>query len=365
MTKPPIFEGVQALRFAAALLVVITHSTFYAHERLDESFFVWKGGSAGVDIFFIISGFVMMITAEPFQTTGGWKYFAMRRLVRIVPMYWIATTLKVATMIALPATVLHAALTPWSTFASYLFLPTRNPGGSVEPLLGVGWTLTFEMAFYAVFALGLLLRQNVLIFASTIMIIVASGHAIRGDGDWPTWAVYFDQIVLYFVVGMAIGKIALLPNARRYLLLALAVAVAVVAVSALTPEGISWSRNALSRKGIIAGIFIAVILAEPFVQRLKKRPALNRLVWLPTRYMGDASYSLYLFHSMIAPAVPVALGIIGVASPYLSVFGSVSVSIAAAAIIYAFVERPMTRKLRRLPYAGHLPSLAVRSKTMA
>lgn len=105
------YDSIQALRFIAALLVVVTHSTFYAADRLDPDFFVWKGGTVGVDIFFVISGFVMMITASPFQRIpGGWRYFAMRRITRIVPMYWIATTAKIATLVVLPGVAINSAL---------------------------------------------------------------------------------------------------------------------------------------------------------------------------------------------------------------------------------------------------------------
>ena len=343
MERSGRYEGIQALRFVAALLVVVTHSTFYAHERLDPSVVVWRGGTVGVDIFFVISGFVMMVTANPFEVRGGWKNFAVRRLVRIVPMYWIATTLKIATIIALPGAVLHAALTPWSGVASYLFLPTRNPGGSVEPLVGPGWTLNFEMMFYAVFAIGLLLRRNVLVFASAVLIVIGSLQTVRGSGAWPTWAFYFDQIVLYFVVGMLVGKLAISANPRRNLLIALGVALAGVLTCTAIPHGVGWARNAPFREAVVAALFLTVVLAERLWRKILPRPVL---------FMGDASYSLYLFHSMLAPIVPVTLGIIGLRSGALSVAGSILGSIVAAALIYRFVERPLTRKLRGLPYAG-------------
>lgn len=343
MRKVARYEGIQALRFVAALLVVITHSTFYAHERLSPSVVVWKGGTVGVDIFFVISGFVMTVTAEPFMVRGGWKNFAVRRVVRIVPMYWIATTLKVATMLALPGAALHAALTPLSGVASYLFLPSRNPAGQVEPLVGPGWTLNFEMLFYAVFATGLLLRKNVLLFAGAVMVVIGSLHAVRGSGDWPTWAFYLDSIVLYFVVGIVVGKLATTDHARRNLLVVLGVALAGVLACVAVPHGVDWSRDAVFRKAVVVALFVVVVLAEPFLRTVLPRAVL---------FLGEASYSLYLFHSMLAPVVPVALGAIGVRSGPLSVAGSIVGSVVAAALIYRYVERPITRSLRRLPYAG-------------
>jgi len=355
VTRPPIFEGVQALRFVAALLVVVTHATFYAQERLDGAIAVWGGGTVGVDVFFVISGFVMAVTAGPFEVKGGWRFFAVRRVIRIVPLYWIATTLKLASILVLPAAVLHAALTPWSGVASYLFLPTRNADGAVEPLLGVGWTLIFEAAFYAVFALGLLLRRNVLVFASAIVLLVASGHLFRPAVDWPTWAVYFDPIVLYFAIGMAIGRIALLPGARRGLLVALGVALAVTAAAALAPEGVTWQRDALFRKGIVTAAFTAVVLAEPLLRRLASRRGADRVIRRPLLALGEASYSTYLFHPMIGPAVPAVLALAGRGSGVLSVAGTIAVSLIAGLVVHRLVEKPMARRLRRLPYAGLPP----------
>src|ERR1700730_16626449 len=87
--------SIQALRIVAAGLVVVTHSTFYAFERLDRNFFVWQRGTRGVDIFFVISGFVMIYSSQKLLALpGGWKTFAERRIVRIVPLYWLILRLK-------------------------------------------------------------------------------------------------------------------------------------------------------------------------------------------------------------------------------------------------------------------------------
>ncbi|QHF23622.1 acyltransferase family protein [Rathayibacter sp. VKM Ac-2804] len=352
----PLFEGVQVLRFVAALLVVFTHSRFYASEHLDASIGVWGGGAAGVDLFFVVSGFVMAVTAAPFEVAGGWRFFAVRRLIRIVPMYWIATTLTVVAILAQPGAAQQAGLTPWSAVASYLFLPTRDPDGQIAPLLGVGWTLTFEAAFYVVFALGLLLRRAVLVFASTVMILVASGQLLRGGGDdWPAWAFYFDQIVLYFVIGMVIGGIVLRPDARRRLLVALGVALAVAVLGAVASDGPAWQHDGLTRKGIIAAVFLAVLLAEPLLRGLRRRPAVHRFLLRPLLYLGDASYSLYLFHPLVGPAVPALLAVLGLRSGAVSVVGSVLLAVTAGALIHRFVEKPITRRLRGMRYAG-LPS---------
>lgn len=336
------FDGIQSLRFVAALLVVVTHSTFYAGERLDRSIQTWEFGAIGVDIFFVISGFVMMMSTGGLAgTKDGWKYFGMRRLVRIVPMYWIATTVKLLTLIVLPGAVLHAQLDPGKTILSYLFLPSRNFEGRVEPLLGVGWTLTFEMFFYFVFTVALLLRAKPIWFCASVLSLCALGTIVRPD-EWAPALVYLNPIVLYFLVGMIVGQWMRDGSIRRFL----AWMSYVVALWLVIPlaDG-EFSRNDLSlliRHISVAVLIIVVVAGESWISGRVPGPVI---------YMGDASYSLYLCHPLIAPIVPVVLGMIGLRIGGLSVVLSILAAVIGAALIFRFVERPITRYLQAtLPY---------------
>jgi exopolysaccharide production protein ExoZ len=333
------FEGVQVLRFVAAFLVVLTHVTFYAHERLDGDFPVWGYGTVGVDIFFCISGFVMILSADRLvNRKNGWKTFALRRLIRIVPMYWIATTIKLVTLLLASGLVLHAALDPGKTILSYLFLPSRNIDGGVEPLLGVGWTLIYEMFFYAIFAIGLWLRANLYIWCGTILTLCAVGNIFRGDG-WPPALVYLDPIVLYFLVGMALG--GWVQTKRTGLTIAALAYIAVVwAVIGFfnAADGSRFGTGQFAREIGVTLVVAAVVAIEPYVAGRAPRPL---------TYMGDASYTLYLFHPLMAPAVPTVLAKLGIISGWLSVGLSVIGVVVAAALIYWKVESPITEQLRR------------------
>lgn len=337
------YKGIQALRFLAALMVVVTHSTFYARERMDPNAYFWGDGATGVHIFFVISGFVMIASSRSLEgTQDGWKYFAMRRLVRIAPMYWIATTIKLVTMLILPAAVLHAAPDPGKIALSYLFLPSRNVDGAVEPLLGVGWTLMFEMFFYALFAFALLVRARPLLFCGSVLILFAAANLFR-PAEWPVWAVYFDPIVLYFLIGMLLAKMAFSEKARKYMPHVLALLVAGMLVIILHPD-IDATRETASpfRLLIVTAVVLAALWLEPFVAAMLPQ-------WL--MFLGTASYSLYLFHPLVAPIIPEVLKRIGLANWPLSVILSIVASLVAAAIIYRFVERPLTEKLqKKLPY---------------
>jgi peptidoglycan/LPS O-acetylase OafA/YrhL len=346
-TKPGKFQGIQGLRFIAALLVVITHSTFYAHERLSSSIPVWNDGVIGVRIFFVISGFVMVAsTASLAGSSDGWKYFSMRRVLRIVPMYWMATTVKLFTMLILPAAVLHSALDPGKVVLSYLFLPSRNAEGAVEPLLGVGWTLIFEMFFYAVFALALLFRANVIYFTGAVLILMSIGSLFRG-ANWPAWAVYFDPIVLYFLFGMIIAKLTLNPKARRWAPPILGVLAAGILFMVIHPDIDGSLNNRVFEMLAVSTLVLLVAWLEPLTGRYVPKLAV---------FLGAASYSLYLFHPLIAPAIPEVLVRLGVTNGVASVLLSIAAALVATTLIYRFVELPVTAWLQaRIPYVNRQP----------
>jgi exopolysaccharide production protein ExoZ len=356
---PARFTGVQVLRFVAALLVVITHATLYAHERLTSSQPVWHFGEVGVDVFFVISGFVMLVSSRALtHRRDGWKYFAMRRIIRIVPIYWIATTVKFLTMVVGGGVVLHAAL-GWNVPLSYLFLPSTNVDGQVEPLLGVGWTLTFEMFFYALFTVGLLLRVDPLRFCGVLLTGVAIVGFFRTD-DWPAASTYCQPRVLYFLAGMIIARFAIdrvWPRAAAGLGYVAVLFVALqVGQDLVHGNGVAAWDDVLRPVAAIA-LVLCVVLAEPYTAALLPAQAVT---------YGDASYSLYLFHPLIAPAIPVGLAIIGWPSPVASLVLTIPIVLAASLIIYRFLERPLTKLLqRRLPYGrsprahGRTPDAAV------
>ena len=174
------FDGVQALRFLAAMMVVFTHSVFYASERLGAGKFSWGTGAQGVDIFFVISGFVMVISSRHLVNhIDGWKIFFRKRLARIVPLYWTATTVKLVVLLLASGLVLHSKLDWWSIFKSYFFIPTHTSNG-VRVLLGVGSTLVFEMFFYFVFATALYLKKNIYMFAGVVLLFFSLLSIFRG-----------------------------------------------------------------------------------------------------------------------------------------------------------------------------------------
>jgi exopolysaccharide production protein ExoZ len=331
------YDGIQALRFVAALLVVLVHATFYASERLVPGFPVWAPGAAGVDVFFVISGFVMVVSSAPLAgRPGAAAEFMARRVIRVVPLYWAATTIKLAAVLAVPAAVLAGGIDVAHVVASYLFLPWRDANGDLAPVLGVGWTLNFEMFFYAMFALALWARVPPIRFVGTLFVLLSIAALFRRP-DWPAFSFWLDTIVLEFVAGMLIGQAAL--QGRRAPAAFGAALLVAGAVLLVWPWGkvpdmarvIFWGLPAIA---IVAG----TVLLEPVLA--------GRVPGWLTR-LGDASYSLYLFHPLSAPIAPVVLAKLGIQNAWLSIAGSVAISIVVSLIVHALAERPVTAWLDR------------------
>ncbi len=343
-TKSRKFLGIQALRIIAACLVVVTHSTYYAFERLDKHFPVWERGTRGVDIFFVISGFVMIYASQKlFSTSDGWKVFAEHRIVRIVPLYWLVTTFKVVILLATAGLALHTALSPRTAICSYLFLPTKDLDGKLEPLVGVGWTLNFEMLFYFFFALALFLRANVFKFVGVVLVLLSIGGYFR-QPSWPAAAFYLNSIVLEFYFGMLIAKACInnmyIPKKLAYLLLALGFFL-------LLLPPFDW--NVLP-KFLVSGVPAAMI-----VWSTASLEGLGNAIPAFILYLGDASYSIYLIHPFVSPLPPAVLSRVHFHHPVISVICSVALGIGAGCILHQLVEKPMTTRMRDYLRARRAP----------
>jgi len=342
------FLSIQALRILAALLVVATHSTFYAYERLDRSFSVWQRGTRGVDIFFVISGFVMVFSSKKLLALKeGWKIFCEHRILRIVPLYWLITTFKVAILLLTANLALHSVLNPVTALCSYLFLPARNLDGKIEPLIGVGWTLNFEMLFYFLFALALWMRKNVFVFVGIVLAALSVGAYFRNPA-WPAVAFYLNPIVLEFYFGMCVAKASLAGICLPKRIAGWALLAGII-VLVLPPF------ESVFPKFLISGLPSALIVwSTASLQEFDVR--IPRCVL----YLGEASYAIYLIHPFVCPFPPVLLSRLHWNHPWLAVSVSVVLGASAGCLLHQFVERPIAKQLwKRLRVQRELRVAAV------
>ncbi|MEP9404002.1 acyltransferase [Sphingomonas sp. VNH70] len=330
---------IQALRFLAALMVVVVHSTFYSHERLTAAMPVYSEGANGVRLFFVISGFVMIVASQKLiGEAGGWRVFALRRILRIVPLYWLILSIKAVVLIFTTGLVLHAKLDWAVVWKSFLFIPAYNADGAIEPLLGVGWTLNFEMFFYLLFTITLLARLRPLVTLAPVLVMFALLGLVR-DAGWPVPLYYYSNpIVLDFLAGMAIATWAArertLPEWSGWLLAGAGLFYLFVP---LPHTPLPFVNSLLITLAAAAVVLAAVVLEGRIGHRVPRFAV----------FMGAASYSLYLIHPLVAPVTPQLFAKVGLMLPSLAVVGSIVSALVAGALCYRFVELPISDRLDR------------------
>jgi peptidoglycan/LPS O-acetylase OafA/YrhL len=295
-----IIKNIQALRAIAANGVLISHLLIveqkYSHSgpllSADARF-----GAFGVDLFFVISGFIMATIA----TDTSWQKFLAGRARRILPPYWFYTTLVLLVSLYAPAAVNSSFAHPPSLWRSYLLIPD-----TVDPPLAVGWTLIHEVYFYLCFALIIFLVRSrgftLPFLLLTWMVAVVCLDAVRKMNDMtdPVAAVVVHPLTLEFVFGAMIGiliqrKIA--ACAAPALMAGIAALMMVVLWFPGTAAGLIADRNWM--RPILIGAPCALIVYAAVAMEI--RGALNAPRWLTT--LGDASYSTYLSHVLVLSAL--------------------------------------------------------------
>jgi exopolysaccharide production protein ExoZ len=325
--------GIQYLRASAALAVVV----FHAAEKSGEHFAI---GAAGVDVFFVISGFIMWVISErrPMTPQG----FLLDRIRRIAPSYWLVTAVMILGAVA--GLFPNLQLTGAHVLASLFFVPMISPSnGEIWPVLVQGWTLNFEIFFYVLFAGALFLpRHRRLIFLSAAF----GGFFLIGlivQPASPALHTYTRPIILEFLGGVFLAELWL----RRW-----------IAGTSLGLACIGASLSGFAAIFLIGADFDEAIcgpLAMALVYGMVSLEADGSFGRVPVlTYLGDASYSIYLWHTLAISVIVKAAGVVGLstaATVFVAVIGGTILGVAA----YELVEKPL-RKLfsRTRPKQGAL-----------
>lgn len=337
--------NIQILRACAALAVAIHHAQFDAAAlagRLGRPFqpFDAVPWAAGVDIFFVISGFIIVYSSQKlFEAPGAAGVFLARRLGRIVPLYWAATSLYLATALVAPGVINSEVLEPSFILASYLFLPLARPDGLVQPLYSLGWTLNYEIYFYLLFAVVLSwpLKRSVPALIAAMAGTVAFGRIVALPLPLSFWT---DPIVLEFALGMALGLIKaegfVLSRRWRAALAFAGLALLVIWADAQMPRAFAFGVPALL---LVAAAALGADrpLAEKWPARLGSA-------------LGDASYALYLTHPFVIRAGREAVVRSGL-GPLLGGWGYILLvltgAVLASLVVFRWYEKPWMEWIRQ------------------
>jgi len=285
-------SSLQFLRAIAAWMVVFHHYNQVifdwdmGNSILGAQFgdFFKDYGKLGIDIFFVISGFIMFYSLHRSPTSSG--KFLINRIVRVVPVYWFYTFLLLF-LTTLSVVETSSQFTLVSLVQSLLFIPHDNPSDTLGfyPFLTVGWTLNFEMFFYVTLACMLALFKNKAVIGTFILLLVLP--VVWGDH----WAFGFRTILTSsylaeFAIGLFLGfafcNVSYFPRNNNF------AALVIFAIAILLMYIVGITQN----KYLTIGLIVTSVLC---IRDSIFDNKLGRLLC----YLGDISYSTYLVHAII------------------------------------------------------------------
>jgi exopolysaccharide production protein ExoZ len=328
-----VIRPIQYLRALAALMVVWHHSLIQV-PGVSRFIALPEFGPRGVDLFFVISGFIMLVTTARKEMTPG--EFIRLRVIRVVPLYWLMTLLMIGCAVIVPTAFKTLLFSPAAVVKSLLFVPYDSLSfpGQAWPVLVPGWTLNYEMFFYALFAMSLLVpeRYRLASLVATLAALVLVG--VWAKPGSPILATYTNPRLLEFAAGAVIGHL--------------------------------WSRGLLRVNPLISGACIGLGIyllvmdgnATPWTPLEGAalivagclNPALAELKSRLLLALGDASYSIYLTHLFTLAALRIVWVRAVPTESLCSAIAFVTLALIACAAagfaVYRWVEKPLTGWLR-------------------
>lgn len=315
--------GLQLLRFFAAFLVIFSHV-------LGEYPSFINIGTFGVDIFFVISGFIIYHI-----THDGVDNFISRRLIRIVPMYWLFT-IGIAIIAYFQPNLLRSVEFDFAHFiASMLFIPYWTPGSEHSPILMLGWTLNYEMMFYLLFYTCARVSHMFrgLLTSTVIIAFFFVSNLIKIDDRSALWF-YSDGIILEFVAGMFVGWIFKnwKFNSNSVALFLFTTSLGFLIYSDIKDQfGIDrflvWGLPSMI-------IVIATLMSEEYFSSFKQN-AKNMFLWL-----GEMSYPAYLLHIYVIALFSRLI------FPDVSIATLLCVSLGVTLLLCSFVSNYFDKRIR-------------------
>ena len=317
-------ENIQALRAFAAINVALFHiiGTAASYSQSSNYLSALEGwGANGVDIFFVISGFIMLHTQM--ERRRSVIDFLKLRLIRIMPIYWLLTAFVIMLYLLLPNLFRELVLTPTWSLSSLFFISQLVTDKS--PVIAVGWTLEFEMLFYVIFGFALLIN-------SWKRFIICVGLTLF------TTAFLFNQ---FFLLEFLFGLIAAYTFRQKPFSPRTGIQVFFFGIFLLSLSLIPAIRSLGLDRSIISGFpSLLIVLGAACSFQIK------RSLW---SYLGSASYSIYLIHALVISAF------YKFSSKILSEFNGDLLAIMCliccltlGSLLYSFIEKPITMNLRRL-----------------
>jgi exopolysaccharide production protein ExoZ len=336
MNKPlSRIRNLQALRIYAAIPVILYHTNF----RLPG---VRQIGVFGVHMFFLLSGYIMASICDTDSTA-----FVRRRLIRIIPLYWTLTLALYSVAWKFPHLMNATQALPAELLKSLFFVPFQKSNGLYQPILFVGWTVNYEMFFYMMLSIGVLInkRRAALLGGSIMLGVMAVSSFFTGTS--PIARFYADTVLLECILGLASyycvrALSSRLTPAMKPALMVLAIS-SLLLLPSIEEFGFMAHLPATLRFGpasfvLICSVCLLALLGADF------KPGVIVL-------LGDASYVMYLTHPYIEEFLD---RVVGRFLPIFHIDKPIGCLIAMAFVLpmsiflYLKVDKPIVRYLTRV-----------------
>lgn len=340
-SRKKTYYSLQAGRAIAALMVVVHHASTSASDARLWNCAIWgrlfAGFTQGVEYFFVLSGAVIMIAhrtdiGRP-QAIGGYLY---KRFRRIFPIYWVVLIPAALIYLTHPRLGLAYQHDPWALFSGVILIHVR----SMESTLHVAWTLFHEILFYAVFA--------TLIFHRKVGSWIMGAWLACSLVVW-YWPInpylndyLFSPIHFLFVAGMLVAWLLTEERIQHPRLLMLVGSLILMFTISWPVWNPGWRELSPMPVHLLAGVGAALLISGIATLEIQDRFVVPQSL----RFLGDASYSIYLVHDpLILFLAPVLFrttrsipGSVDIAMVTLSLVGA-----AAGSALHFWVERPLLR----------------------
>jgi peptidoglycan/LPS O-acetylase OafA/YrhL len=341
-----MYKSLQGSRAIAALLVVLFH--LGSAVALEKYFGIgafaipFKFGSAGVEFFFVLSGFIILTAhrndiSKPHRLTS----YISKRLIRIYPTYWIVFLLVFFLAIASSSLRNNVPHDVFLVLKSLLLIPQE----SGAPVLSVAWTLQYEMSFYLFFAFLILNRWVAIAIGLTLLYFYVTYTGVS-PASFPLSFLFRDYVFL-FAMGMAVSFVCStkIMNAQRPIFYVCVGAMLFLCVAMDTVI----DTNLLSGwKTLLYGLASSLIIIGLVQAELKGRVIFGQF-WM--QILGDSSYALYLIHFSVIGilcrfSMSIRLDKLGFAGAMIAYFTILCACLISSVAFHLWIEKPVVAYLR-------------------
>lgn len=325
------FDSIQVLRGVTSLFIVLEHIRFL------------NCGAFGVDIFFCLSGFMIM-----FSTHKSTQYFLRKRLIRILPLYYLMTLGTYLLLLVFPHMFAQSKANPVFLLKSLLFIPFDIGEGALQPLMRVGWTVNCEIFFYLIFLLSFRISHKYrgLVCSALLSLVVAAAQLTQTS--FAPLAFYGNPVMLEFIFGIlayyAARGLYQCHTAGKLPRICLPFSLAGIVVIFFTLLTTKPHIDILGfRRPLLWGLPAFLIVLCFFVWGLYAKKMPDSLVRL-----GNISFSLYLIHYYPVLFLDRLVFDFSAPSPFalFGVAAAITVSVLLACVSYSLIEKRFSDRLR-------------------